>query len=304
MIIIAVFLMISSGAWTNPAGSLATVGSDQNFASHLPVSGSEPSQTTTVVPVYGMTGKPLTQNLATETYDWKEVCTARNDFDSEGYYCRHEFRRAECDVESGNPRLVKVFCFADCTKVRYRRLRRKTEIVDYPHTCHEGSVCEPIYIPLSGDGGPGEEVACTDLADIRKDTVTDRNKKPGKENLYCGLSLQLPGESSIAPANEPIDIILTEHVLKPDGSPLNVPTLYIRDTTSPKNQFDRVLRHDASVASALVQIEVYRGRLQQRTYEFCMQLPSKAVSSTSVFVYSFIQVQRRHGRSLVQVDRE
>lgn len=64
------------------------------------------------------------------------------------------------------------------------------------------------------------------------------------------------------------------------------------------------MRREANVASALVEIGVYRGRVQQRTYEFCMQVAPKYVASSAMFVYSYIQVSHHHHRSPVQDDRE
>lgn len=246
---------------------------------------------------------PFSQSMPTQKLDWKSVCARYNGVGADDFYCEHFYKKAECNGGGSKTRAVKVFCTARCTKAKFGRISSHSKKVTFPSVCPEKTFCEPLYLMHKGPGGPGEEVGCTDEEDIKTDIyVAGTSKQGGKEDIYCGLELRLPGDNSHAVANQqPIDIILTEHVLRPDGSPLNVPKLYIRDTTNPKYQFDRVLRQDASVVSALIELGVYRGGVQQRTYDFCMQMVPKAVASTAVFVYSYIQVP--HTRSFGEVDR-
>lgn len=104
---------------------------------------------------------------------------------------------------------------------------------------------------------------------------------------------------------KPIEILLTEEVFKIDGSPYQAPSLYIRDKSTPKRLYDLVFRRDASVASTIVQLGVYRGNFVQKTYEFCVQMAPKAITGSFVFAYSYTQVPPlHHGRISLQIGQD
>lgn len=249
-------------------------------------------------------GDLFSQYLATQQYDWQVECAKKTGLETDNRFCRFVFKRVECDKQARSRRAVKVFCDADCEQVVNGRIVYTFTETWFSFLCDPGTFCETIYlINKTPDGGPIEEVGCTDEKAVKQDIVVhDRTKaQPRQEKIHCGLELSLPGHDLQAdPNQEPVDIILTEHVLKLDQSSLDVPVLLIRDSTNPKAPIDRVWRSDANVASALVEIGSYRGKLQQRKYEFCMQMPPSYVASAAIFVYSYVQVPRRHGWTLAR----
>lgn len=249
---------------------------------------------------------PISQSLATQKYDWAAICVGLNGYNYDRSYCMHTFQKADCDGIEGSTRAITVFCRATCIKTIKSRISKSTSDVTASYTCPQRTSCEPIHFLSATEGDSLEEVGCIDEEHIKRATyVAGSGQENWGKDMYCAPTLQLPGDNYHAvPNQQSIEIILTEHVHKTDGTPLDVPMLYIRDTTDPKKQYDRVLRRDASVASTLLEIGSYRGRMQQRTFQFCMQMTAKYVASSAVFVYSYIQVPLRHSRVLAQVDRE
>lgn len=215
------------------------------------------------------------------------------------------FRKVECDNSSGDPRLAKVTC-----AVRYTFLVRqgtKWLLPDaaFDDHCPEGTKCMSLKLPNILYGGFIEEVVCADDEDITQEIVTAEayhTVQYTHENVHCGVSLQLPANRYHSASSQPIDVVLTEEVRTMDGSPYKVSALSIRDTPDPSRKFDRVYRQGASVASTLIEIPVYRGRLQQRTYEFCMKMTPGHVAKSIIFAYSFMQVPHDFGRVPLEID--
>lgn len=163
--------------------------------------------------------------------------------------------------------------------------------VNFDDHCPEKTKCISVYLPTLAVGGPKEEVACIDEVDIVEETVTanDRPAQPNHKNVHCGLSLRIPGSEYHSDKNQqPIDVVLTEEVWNIEGSPYEAPELYIREKTAPVpfRNIDRAFRRHASVASSLVEIAVYRGKIQQRTFEFCVKMAPGHVASSIIFAYS------------------
>lgn len=199
-------------------------------------------------------------------------------------------------MKSGKPRSVNVTCKSqyEFAGDHYDRLRPGPDKT-FSRECPAGTRCEAVFhINKDMSKGPTEEIACVDEENIVTETVNSKASTSGTHQVHCGLSLALPGSHyRAAPAQKTIDVVLTEQVTYPNGTPYPAPLLYIRETTPPYAS-DRALRTDGSVVSALIELSSYRGNFIQKQFEFCMQMLPGHVATSVMFTYSFFQVTLRH----------
>lgn len=241
---------------------------------------------------------PFSQSLVDDNLDFEALCAQHNGW-VEHRNWQYWFKKARCVPTSGNPRLVMLTCrgvyrVINPSNQRLSRAYNGPDKTLYPE-CPVGTICQMVVKISQGLGGPQEEIGCVDPRDLVREIVRSDPEKSDQE-VHCSLTLQLPGAHyRAAPGQQKIDLVLTEQVQFPNGSAYPAPLLYIRDISDPRN-FDRALRRDTNVASAEVEIGVYKGRFLSKTFEFCMQiLPGHAISS-AIFTYSFFQVSSHHGR--------
>lgn len=241
--------------------------------------------------------------LETWRYNWSAECVLHNGPDAERRDWHYWFKKAECAGHpDGHNRNVKISCYAVFTIESSDQIWSARDKYFY-RLCPAGTRCMHTLFINPKEGGPLESPVCVDEKDITQETLTP--KDDSHQDLHCGLELKLPGDHyRPAPGQQPIEVLLTEQVQKIDGSLYEAPALYIRDKSSPYKLYDRVFIRDASAASTIVQVGVYRGNFIQKTYEFCFQMGAKSVAGSVVFTYSFLQVpQLRRGRIPLQIDQ-
>lgn len=237
------------------------------------------------------------QQLArTMRFDFKPICTELN-WDQGITAWRYSLKKVDCDRSMGNQRRIKITCaskYIEHSQGHYFLTHLGNDFPVFRY-CPIGTICQSVEAPASSDMSLHEDVGCVDENDVSIDIVNTNPKsaKPAPQDEHCGLDLNLPGSHYAAPIGQtPLNLMLTEQVSYLNGTPYHAPVLYIRDKSSPYG-LDRVLRHEASVASTEIQLGVYRGRYQTREYEFCMQFKPTHAATSLVFMYSFFQLPHR-----------
>lgn len=227
----------------------------------------------------------------------RSICREEDGPDAEGRYWEHYFIDAECDLKSRNPRRIKLTCGSQVRNgAGTGTIRSGPNVEVYPE-CPIPTVCHAVYLmtpPVLGRG-PKENIGCIAEKDLVKQTVTSKASKSGDQKVHCGLSLSLPGPHYRArPGQMAIDLVLTEQVTYPDGTPYPAPLLFIRDKSDPYHM-DRAVRKGGDVTSLIVELGTYRGNFISKQYEFCMQMLPGHFTSSVIFSYAFFQVVLRHG---------
>lgn len=240
---------------------------------------------------------PFSHMMVDEYVDTPAICAEYNGKDEQKVRWHYTWVRAECDEESGNPRRFKVTCFAEFTLPRCRSSTVYGERT-FPRQCPPNKICRRTTYIHEGDAGPRTDIMCSDTNQIRVEEVSASSSRPhgAEQDVHCGLSLALPGSQyRAAPSGHQYDLIMTEEVLYPNGSAYPAPVLFIRDKTS-RYGYDRVLREHASVASTSVMFQSVRGKIQPRTYQFCMRMMPGRPHSWVTFIYAWTLVAHRRGR--------
>lgn len=234
--------------------------------------------------------------LARYELDFQYLCEAADVQDPDGKIWKHFYLKAVCDVRSGNPRQIKLTCSAYYKYHDERSKRYRGDDKQHYPECSLGTVCQAVFIPQDNGAPPKEEAGCVDEADLVKETLTSKASTSASQKVHCGLSLSLPGHDyAVAPGQKAIDLVLTEQVTYPDGTPYPAPLLFIRDKSDPYHM-PRSQRQHASVTSLAVELGTYRGHFVQKQFEFCMQMLPGHFGSSVIFTYSYFQTRLHHGR--------
>lgn len=228
--------------------------------------------------------------LARYKLDLRALCPSLNGW-YQGILRTYWLIIVECDIKSGNPRQIKITCGSQF-QAHFHGITTRSANKYFHPLCPEGTVCQAVYRINQKGQGPDEEIGCADEEDVVEETVSTGRSEPP---VHCSLTLAIPSsQSRAALGQKTFDVVLTEQVTYPNGTAYIAPLLYIRDMSNP-NGWDRTLRRDASVASAVIQVGTYRDNFVTKEFKFCVQmLPGHLVSSI-LFTYSYFQVTMRHG---------
>lgn len=207
-------------------------------------------------------------------------------------------KTVECDQYDRSGRGLDVTCSA--THIIHSPggylIRHPGADVTLKYECPPNTICQPVQVADEIEGGQRIEVGCVGDNDVHTDVVTTPafGDPYASDYFHCGDALQVPGpQFSAAAGQKTIEIVLTEQVKYPNGSSYQAPALYIHEKGGLLKSFDLVYRRDASVASAQIELGMYRGRWQTREFEFCIKFRPSKVATSVVFVYSFLQLHRR-----------
>lgn len=208
-------------------------------------------------------------------------------------------KKVECDQRDPQKRAAYVTCASTIITQSISQTQEEHPGIDIVlhYKCALHTVCQPIFLLGDQEGAKQDGIGCAGEHDVNSDIVTTPvfgDPHISDEYVHCGVPLTLPGLHYSAPVGQnTIDIVLTEQVRFLNGSIYSAPALYIREKGGLFKDFDRVYRRDVSVASAEVELGIYRGMWQTRQFEFCMRVEPTIVATPLVFMYSFLHVPRR-----------
>lgn len=237
------------------------------------------------------------QSLVTSIINFQAVCEYHNTQDSEGRTWKYTFNRADCDASTGSRRLMKITCYTRFIERDNPRYSISAADRTFSYVCPVNTVCARIRLVSVLNPRGWWEIACVDEAEMHIDSVVADTSTTNSIGVHCGLSLAIPGtQYKVKPGIDSIDLILTEEVRYPDGSPYPAPQLFIREESSRWGKLNRVYTQQSSVASAQVTLTSVRGKFQTRTFQFCMQLMPGMAGPSAIFMYSWFQIgHKRRG---------
>lgn len=237
----------------------------------------------------------------------KGICVSHDGY-KDGVPVKYVWIKAECDTETGNPRMYKVTCSEQFPVRGTQFMTRFGDNREFRDECPIRTICQTwIQRKDHADKGLKIDIECVPISNVVVDSVHSEASAvhPDSESVFCHDTISLPdsdSDDSVTSPYRPFSMVLTEQTFYPNGSRYKAPILFIRDKTT-SFDYDRVLTRDASVASAQINFFPYHGKLQRRKFEFCMQMQAHHPGSWVIFMFSWFKINQQQHRVPAQIDQ-
>lgn len=208
------------------------------------------------------------------------------------------FHEAECENPGTSP-MYNVSCKS---RHRFSRLSDPTwggPIWQFIHICPKKTVCVDVAaapnmpVPRNRDivCRPEKEVESLNHAAV---ALKGAGSSASSEIDWCSLETLVPGLDHSS-SSVMTSFVLSEEVLWANRSHYNAPKLWIQD--SPKGYtrgFDLGWSTNTNLLSTEINVPSYRGRLQPRAVNFCMEL-IRGGNVWTIMIYTYFRYDhRRH----------
>lgn len=217
----------------------------------------------------------------------------------EGYNYRHDLNEVECNHPFQSP-----FYTVTCNVVRRNVRANDFEPFTYwgitkvPGQCLRQHICTNIEKTTPTIGGVIKEM---DISCVKQELdhymrimeAFHGHAHAAQAQTGCTDVTPVPGHQDGGSSSRPQTFVLTAEVFQHDGTQYKAPTMSIRDLSS-KWKLDRAVRHDTSVVSTEITVGAWRGQLQSRKMQFCVEL-SAAAGQWVVLHYTWFRATSRHG---------
>lgn len=243
------------------------------------------------------------ENTLADCLSWDEMDVGRKSY-------RFGFNQAECKLP-GHSGDFTLNCSATYTTDPSPFIRKSQPFI-FDYHCPFPKVCIDMAADpaLSAghntlEGGP-KNIACRPEEDlvVKQHAAIAlqgaRSSAVGSPD-WCSLPEIVPG-LDYPPTWKTTSFMLTEEVSWANGSQYKAPKLWIKDSpTHYKYGFDRGLRRNTNVISTIVNVESWRGHLQSRAVNFCMEM-IRGGNVWTVMMYTWFKYTPRRGSVPARID--
>lgn len=227
------------------------------------------------------------------------LCEAKNIRIKDWYY-KHEWIGSMCK-HTFHSQLYEVAC-----KVTRKDLfARAREPVFYdfgttyiPQSCPEEKVCINDKGLLAGGGRLPDDIKCVDWTwaiYFQAMNAHPKGERPRQKVNGCSKPTQVPGKHDGGSSSTQRSFVISESASFLNGSSYKARTMNIRDLSS-KWGFDRVLRHDVDSVSTTINVGSWRGQLQSKDMQFCLDMTAAATVAAGQWIvlsYTWYRAQSR-----------